>query len=50
MSFIYAPGAQWVIQTSHVGLQVKTLVRGRSRDLIIPDAKSIGHAQLIDTN
>ena len=50
MSFLYAPGPIRVIQTSHVGLEVKTVMRRRGRDLIIPDAESIGHAQLIDTN
>ena len=50
MSSLYAPGPIRVIQPAHVGPQVETAVRRRSRDLIIPDAESIGHTQLIDAN
>ena len=50
MSSLYAPGPIRVIQSTHVGLQVETAMSRRGRDLIIPDAESIGHAQLIDAN
>jgi len=50
MSSLYAPGPVRVIQPTHVGLQVETAMSRRGRDLIIPDAESIGHAQLIDAN
>lgn len=50
MSSLYAPGPVRVIQPTHVWLQVETAMSRRGRDLIIPDAESIGHAQLIDAN
>jgi len=50
MSSLYAPRPIRVIQPTHMGLQVETAMRRRGRDLIIPNAESVGHAQLIDAN
>ena len=50
MSSVDAPWSPRVIQPPHVGLQVPAWVCRRCCDLIIPNAESIGHAQLVYAN